>query len=267
MPGITMRSLLLVICVIGGCVGMMKESHAHAMHPDSMDRHAGITFTPGKLILIYQAICGLNPTESYSRKLDPDNDGTITDEERTVFIKIIAETYAKNQVMKLGEQDVSLQFHSGDAYASVGHNGMNVIKVDIAYTAAYPTTMPRSATQSFLYEDNNFKSVPGWKQMQVSACDGVVYDGYVPYQEFKPFDYEIINTKGFTPSTEKVTGTVNIPPVADTVTTAILLPDKTERKEVMLRDNWIMLNVVYGLAVVLVIIVLLIGYRAVMMNR
>jgi len=265
-----MRVLFIVLCLICRCVGISNVAHAHAMHPDSMDRHAEITFTPGKLILIYQAICGLNPTENYSRRLDPDNDGTITDEERFAFVKTIAETYAKNQVLKLEEKDLALQFHSGDAYASGGHNGMNVVKVDIAYTAAYPADMPRSVTQSFLYEDNNFKSVPGWKQMQVTTRDGVVYDGYVPYQEYQPFDYEIINTKGFTPSTEKISGNVNIPPIKNAVhleITTVTLPEKTVPLEVMRQDDMIMLMLVYGLAAFFVLMVVVIGYRAVRMNH
>lgn len=265
-----MRALLVIVCLLCGWAGFIKNGYSHAMHPDSMDRHAEFTFTPSRLILIYQVVCGLNPTESYTRRLDPDNDGTITDEERLSFVKAIAETYTKQQIIQIGGQNIPMQYHSGDAYATVGHNGMHVIKVDIAYTIAYPADMPKNATHTFSYEDNNFKAVPGWKQMQVTARDGVVYDGYVPYQEYKPFDYEIINTKGFSPSTEKLSGQVNVPhseTEMQAVSAMVSLPDRTIPQEVMRPDEKIVMMLVYGIAVIFVLIAIVIGYRVVRMNQ
>lgn len=258
-------SICLWIFLIGFC--SIHKSYSHALHPDSMDRHAGITFAPSKMIVIYQAIGGINPTEQYTRRLDPDNDGTITDEERHSFVKNMAAEYAKNQKIHIGEYDLDLQFHSGDAYASVGHNGMNVIKVDIAYTAGYPEVLIRNVTQSFTYEDNNFNTVPGWKQLNVSTRDGVVYSGYIPYQEFAPFDYEIIATKGFTPSSEKLSGEVSIPLAENSASTEVIMPEKVIPQEVMLFEDLILNYIAYGLAGLLAFIVMMIGYRSVKMRQ
>lgn len=258
-------SIGLWIFLIGFCFTL--KSYSHALHPDSMDRHAEITFAPSKMIVIYQAIGGINPTEHYTRRLDPDNDGTITDEERNSFIKNIAAEYAKNQKIHIGEYNLDLQFHSGDAYASVGHNGMNVIKVDIAYTAEYPAALTRNVTQSFMYEDNNFNTVPGWKQLNVSTRDGAIYSGFIPYQEFAPFDYEIIATKGFTPSSEKLKGEVSIPPAENSDSTEVIMPEKVIPKEVMLFQDLVLNYIAYGLAGLLAMIVIMLGYRSLKMRQ
>lgn len=262
-----MKTVLACFIFLLPILGIVQYSFSHALHPESMDRHAEITFASNKLIVIYQAICGINPTEQYTRRLDPDNDGTITDDERNSFVKHKAEEYAKKQAVKIGENDLVLQFHSGDAYASVGHNGMHVIKVDIAYLAEYPAGLIRNVTHSFTYEDHNFNTVPGWKQLNISTRDGAVYSGYIPYQEFAPFDYEIIATKGFTPSSEKLSGDVSIPPAENRTSTAVIMPEKVIPQEVMLFEDLILHYIAYGLSGLLAFIVIILGYRAVKMKQ
>ena len=57
------------------------------LHPASIDRHADITLTPTKLVLVYEVVLGINATEKAARMLDPNNDGEITNEDREKFLQ------------------------------------------------------------------------------------------------------------------------------------------------------------------------------------
>ena len=200
----------------------------HALDPESMDRYAEITLTPSHLVLIYQVFFGVNPTERITRVLDADNDGVITDAERTAVVDRLARVYATKQVLRINDQDLSLEFRMGDAYAALGHNAIQVIKVDLAYVARYPADIPRQVTCPFTYEDQNFIKIPGWKQIQVLTRDSAQFEGHIPYTEYKPFDFEIINTKGFVPSTDAISGNLFLPLAQEVTNPDVALPVKQE---------------------------------------
>jgi len=235
-------------------------AYAHALHPESIDRHAELTLTPSRLVLMYEVVLGINPTERATRRLDANNDGTISDEERTNFVQESARNYAGGQVVRLGDRDLSLQYQVGDIYATIGHNGINVLRLDIAYTCNLPADIPREASMPFLYKDNNFTKFPGWKQMQFFARDDVRFAGFVPYTEYKPFDYEIINQTGFFPSTESIELTVNLPAKSVAENSPIRLPEKAvfiSRNEM---EKQLATNLLIGVVIILVVGVLVYGW-------
>lgn len=178
----------------------------HALDPESIDRYVEITFTPTKLIFIYQIMLGLNPTERAAAKLDPDRDGVITDAERDAYVKEEAASFSARQYVKLGDHLLPLEFQMGDAYSSFGHNAITVIKLDLAYTCALPPDLPRSATVPFEFTDYWMEPILGWKQMQVKTAPGARYEGHIPYRDFEPFDWEILAEKGFFPATDNISG-------------------------------------------------------------
>ncbi len=221
-----MRSFCLACSVLALWIFSLS-AYPHALDPESIDRHTELTFTPSNLILIYQVILGIKPTERETRKLDADGDGTISDSERDSYVKKASEKYRKSQILRLGDRELTLQFIQGDAYASFGHNGINVIKIDIGYTSPLPADLPRNTMLSFSYEDRNIMKISGWKQINATARDGVKIEGHIPYREYAPFDYELINEKGFMPATDSIKIAVSLPPVSDTGGNApVVLPDQ-----------------------------------------
>lgn len=199
---------------------------SHALHPDSIDRYADITLTPSHLVVVYQAVLGINPTEKASKRLDPDDDNEITEAERDAYLNTIAQEYAHKQLIMLGGQRLDLQFKGGDAYAIQGHNGIFAIKLDFGYVCELPADLPRNATVEFSYEDQALSKVVGWKQVQFHGQNGVAYAGHVPYRDYKPFDYEILNTKGFAPSTDSIHLQVMLPTAVQEAAPAFALPEK-----------------------------------------
>ncbi|RJP26576.1 MAG: hypothetical protein C4527_14640 [Candidatus Omnitrophota bacterium] len=200
---------------------------SHALHPESIDRCAELILTPSELVVIFQVILGINPTDQATEKLDADNDGKITDAERNRFVEEISGQYAARQRIRIGETELHLQSKLGDVYSTIGHNGINCLRIDIGFACPLPDEIPRDATLAFSYEDLNFKNNPGWKQITLAAQNGVRYEGHVPYQQYAPFDYEIINTKGFYPSTESLQIQVYISQSSQSEAYPVLLPEKT----------------------------------------
>ncbi|MFB3784863.1 MAG: hypothetical protein ACE15F_00695 [bacterium] len=201
----------------------------HAWHPESIDRHAELTLTPTQLVLVYEAILGLYPTQRAAKQLDADTDGKITDAERDVFVRDSAEEYAAKQTIRIGEWKLTPRFVTGDTYRTLGHNMMDVIKIDLGYVCPLPAEIPRGVTLPFFYEDSRLTKVPGWKQMNFVSRDGVVFSGHIPYQEYKPFDYMIMETKGFIPATNNLELEVNLPAApAGTGEIAVTLPPKNQ---------------------------------------
>ena len=184
---------------------------SHALHPESIDRYAEITVTPNRLVLIYQVILGINPTERASKALDPNNDGTITDEERNTYLQQISQEYIEGQKIYLGDVELKTTYQIGDVYSAYGHNGIRVIRIDIGFICDLPSDIPRETHLKFSYEDQTMKQRVGWKQIQLFTRNGVKYEGHIPYTEYKPFDYEILNTKGFSPATDSITGEILLP--------------------------------------------------------
>ncbi|HOL96427.1 MAG TPA: hypothetical protein PLH79_18935 [bacterium] len=197
------------VVVFWGISGL--PAFPHALHPESIDRYVEFTLTPTQLAIVYEIILGLNPTQRAARRMDPDNDGKITDAERDAFVRFSADQYAPKQTIRIGEWKLTPRFVTGDAYHTIGHNMMNVIKIDLGYLCPVPAEIPRGVTLPFFYEDGNWLKVPGWKQMNFFPRDGVAFTGHIPYQEFNPFDYMIIETKGFIPATNSLSLEVNLP--------------------------------------------------------
>ncbi len=225
---------LAVICI---CL-LPAKVQSHALDPESIDRYAELTLTASRLVVVYEVILGLLPTERATNRLDADNDGEIIDPERTRFIQAIAGEYAEKQSIRLGEKELKLQFKLGDAYSTIGHNGINVIKIDIGYVSPFPADLTRGATIPFDYSDSNFKEISGWKQLKLLTRNDVRYEGHVPYADYKPFDYEIINTMGFYPSTDSLHVKVNVPVEVQEKEPAINLPEKKEVKFIKTGETW-----------------------------
>lgn len=209
-----------------GMIGLLwliyaSFSYSHALHPESVDRYAEITLTPTQLAILYEVVLGINPTERAVMQLDADNNGDISEDERDAFVKARAEQYARNQKVVLGDKRLNPQFKLGDAYGFVGHNGIDVIKIDIGYLCTIPEDTPKGDPIRFSYTDDNFTKAPGWKQMNVTPLYGVTYDGHVPYADYKPFDYEIIAQSGYYPSTESISIDVTLPASINSATGSV----------------------------------------------
>lgn len=218
------HAFMVIIAI--GILLIPQTVFPHALHPESIDRCAELILTPSKLVLIYQVILGVNPTERASKRLDANNDGEITDLERNKFLKAFASEYAAKQTLQIDAQQMKLQYQLGDTYSTIGHNGINVLRVDIGYSTALPADLPRNETLPFSYSDKNLVDIPGWKQIRFTPRDGVRFEGHIPYEQYKPFDYEIINTKGFYPSTDNLNLTVNIPPPIADSEMVVSLPER-----------------------------------------
>jgi len=240
------------------------SAHSHALHPESIDRYAELTLTSSRLVVIYEVMLGINPTERATKRLDANNDGQITDEERTVFLKAVAQEYANGQIVRLGNKTVSLLYQFGDVYSTIGHNGINVLRLDLAYVGPLPADIPRETTIPFSYTDNNFNKFPGWKQMQLLTRDGVRFEGHIPYTEYKPFDYEILNKTGFFPTTESFAVSVFLPKENSSQDAPIRLPVKISLDDIMRQrvHRWEMV-VLGGVAIFFAaaVIVLFLRYR------
>ncbi|MGI6458347.1 MAG: hypothetical protein ACOX5R_22385 [bacterium] len=201
--------------IIGLAMLLPVWSWGHALHPASIDRHADITLTPTKLVLVYEVVLGINATEKAARMLDPNNDGEITNEDREKFLQEVSAQHASAHDILLASQPLKLEYHMGDAYSTSGHNGIYAIKVDLGYVAEIPAAIPRGVTIPFSYYDKALTQVPGWKQVSFNPLDGVSYSGHIPYRGYTKFDYEILNTRGFAPSTDLIRLEVQIPERAD----------------------------------------------------
>mgnify|MGYP006271421455 CR=1 FL=1 len=200
--------------------------YGHALHPDSIDRHAQFTFTPSEMVLVYQLVLGINPTEEATRQLDPDDDGEISEADRDRFVRSQAAYYAQGQRILIDGQPIAPAFEMGDAYATVGHHGIHVIKIDLGYRAALPASIPRGASLTFSYEDTRLLSIPGWKQVNLEGLGGVRFDGHIPYREFRPFDYQIIAEYGFYPATDDFDGTLFFPQETQSLRASLTMPER-----------------------------------------
>lgn len=218
--------LLASVCCV---VFLPVNGFTHALHPESIDRYAEITITPTQILLVYELILGLNPTERAVKRLDADNDGAITEQERDEFIQYSDTMYRKKQEIMLNGQLLPLTFEIGDVYSTYGHNGMRVIKIDLGYSCKFPDDIPRGANIPFSYTDNNLTKIPGWKQMKVLCRENCSFTGHVPYEDFTKFDYEIINTRGFVPATDSIQIEISLPTeFSPAGSHAIQLPEKID---------------------------------------
>ncbi|MGC9328377.1 MAG: hypothetical protein ACP5I1_12145 [Candidatus Hinthialibacter sp.] len=224
-------SIVLLLGVIGILYAAIR-AESHALDPESVDRHAEITLTGDRLVIIYELLLGINPTNRAVEKLDANLDKTISNEERDAYIAEIAPIYADLQTVQLGDTRLPLQFVQGDVYRTIGHNGINVLKIDLGYMCDLPADIPREATLAFHYHDANLEDRNGWKQIRFNPLNGVRYSGHIPYKDFGKFDYTIMETKGFAPKTDQISIETFLPASSDASNApAVVLPEKMEIDE------------------------------------
>ncbi|MBN2329027.1 MAG: hypothetical protein JXR73_17940 [Candidatus Omnitrophica bacterium] len=253
------HGIFLFVFLIGTmCAALRAESHA--LDPESVDRHAEITLTGSRLVVIYELLLGINPTNRAVEKLDANQDKTISDEERDAYLKEIAPIYADMQTVQLGEMRLPLRFVQGDVYRTIGHNGINVLKIDLGYMCDLPAGIPREATLAFHYHDANLENRNGWKQIRFNPLNGVRYSGHIPYKDFGKFDYTIMETKGFAPKTDEISLEISLPASSEASSSpAVVLPEKREIDVASIRSGvdllvkiWLALG---GIGVILSLVV------------
>ncbi len=229
---------------------------SHALHPDSIDRYAHITLTPDNLVIIYELLLGKNPTALAVRMLDADKDGTITDQERDEYVNTAAQKYANNQTLVIGQTKLELQFVQGDAYESYGHNGMSVIKIDIAYKCSIPADIPRQATVPLNYKDDSLLVIPGWKQVGFSTQGGVKYSGHIPYKDVTKFDFPAMADKGYFPATESINIEINLPQSGvQKVAASIQMPEKKEYEQFYWDSDLQIVRFIWAVLIVFIVVI------------
>ncbi len=225
---ISIRNIVLLILVLGLIPGG-RQAWPHALDPESIDRHAEISLTPNRLVLIYELLLGINPTERAVNQLDADRDKNITGEERNAFVRKMAEEYGARQIVEIGGHRLSLPFVQGDTYRTIGHNGIDVIKIDLGFVCELPADLPRETTLSFQYRDASLETKTGWKQIAFLSLNGVRYSGHIPYRDFGKFDYDIIEKKGFIPATDSIRIEISLPTASIApANPPLIMPEKKE---------------------------------------
>lgn len=225
---ISIRNIALIISLMG-LIPDGRLAWPHALDPESIDRHAELSLTPNRLVLIYELLLGVSPTERAVRQLDADGNKNITGEERNAFVRKTAEEYGAWQIVEIGGRRLNLSFVEGDAYRTIGHNGINVLKIDLGFISELPADLPRETTLSFQYQDASLENKKGWKQIAFVSLNGVRFSGHLPYRDFGKFDYDIIEKKGFVPATDSIRIEISLPNATIApVNPPWIMPEKNE---------------------------------------
>ncbi len=112
------------------------------------------------------------PALSEKETLDADHNGSVSPAEKSAYLAARAAQFASGVTLTVNGKPSALTLVDSDLRLSLGAGGLQTLKIMLDWTAA---TLPGS--RDIAWEDRNYPSRTGWKEIVAADGDGVALEG------------------------------------------------------------------------------------------
>ncbi len=160
-----MKRVLWLAGIVGG-IGLVTPTPAlaHPLGNFTVNRFSELEVSGPRLTVRYAVDLAEVPTFQESAKIDADEDGTSSSAELAAYARDKAAFIAGGLSVVVDDSPVRVTVQGQEAALHRGDGGLNTMRLDVRLSAPLP------ASASVLrYEDLNFSSFPGWKEVIASG--------------------------------------------------------------------------------------------------
>jgi len=136
-----------------------------------IDAVSQISISSDKITLKYLLRLPEASAFSQLKIMDKNQDFIYTDEEKKAYIDQATPKVMENFVIKLNDYPVTLKTIDSKVMVNTGTGELSTLKVNYLFEAHIPEGLLRKGENKLYFNDDNFTSTPGWKEIMVKGED------------------------------------------------------------------------------------------------
>jgi len=167
------------VILMGLCaVYLIPAAAAHPMGNFAICHYARIEADPSDVRVHYVIDMAEIPALSEKEVLDGDHSGAVSPAEKSAYLAARAAQLASGVTLTVGGTPAALTLTSSDVRLSPGAGGLQTLKITLDWLAATP-----SGPRDIGWEDRNYPSRTGWKEIVAANGDGEVLSGAAAFSQ------------------------------------------------------------------------------------
>ena len=111
------------------------------------------------------------PTVQVRPEVDADDDGVVSDAERSAWAANAAAEIVSNLALTIDREPVALEVVSATVRFRPGQGGLDVLRLEATFAG------PAPETGELAFADGNFEDRVGWREITATGADGVAVTG------------------------------------------------------------------------------------------
>jgi len=161
------------VILMGLCaVYLIPAAAAHPMGNFAICHYARLQVDPNAVRVHYVIDMAEIPALTEKDTLDSDHNGSISPAEKSAYLAARATQLASGVTLTINNTPAALTLLSSDVRLSPGAGGLETLKITLDWSAATP-----SGPRGIAWEDRNYLSRTGWKEIVAANGDAEVLSG------------------------------------------------------------------------------------------
>lgn len=161
-----MRRVLAALAVVGAIVVLPGIASAHPLGNFTVNLYAGIRLAPGELRVDHVVDMAEIPTVQVAPEIDVDDDGILSDAERSAWALSTAHELAANLILTVDGERIALDVVSAAVHLRSGQGGLDLLRVESIFAASV------GEAGDLRFRDGNFADRVGWREVTAVGTDG-----------------------------------------------------------------------------------------------
>jgi hypothetical protein len=150
-----------------------SEAFSHPFGYLRIDAVSQISISTGRITLKYLLRLPEASAFSQLKIMDKNQDFIYTDEEKRSYLEQATEKVLQNISMKLTGPPLHIKTIDSDLIVNTGTGELSTLKVNYLFETSIPEGLLRKGENKLYFNDDNFTSTPGWKEIMVKGEDSV----------------------------------------------------------------------------------------------
>ncbi len=169
LPG-TQATVLAVLCAL--FFAFAPSADAHPMGNFAICHYARLQADPSDMQVRYVIDMAEIPTLTEKETLDADHNGSVSPAEKSAYLAARAAQFASGVTLTINGKPMPLTLNDSDLRLSPGAGGLETLKITLDWTAA-----TSAGSRDVAWEDRNYPSRTGWKEIVAANGSGVALSG------------------------------------------------------------------------------------------
>ncbi|MEX2421820.1 MAG: hypothetical protein WD670_08390, partial [Actinomycetota bacterium] len=171
------RRFGLALGIVAAVLLAPASAMAHPLGNFTVNRYAGIQLTPGAVGIDYVVDMAEIPTVQVRPQIDVDDDGLVSDAERSEWALSTAAEIVTNLSLTIDLRPVALEVVSASMRFRPGQGGLDILRLEATFAGPAPDE------GELAFADANFEDRVGWREIMAAGADGTrVVGSDVPAQ-------------------------------------------------------------------------------------
>jgi nickel/cobalt transporter (NicO) family protein len=152
-----------------------REAQAHPLGNFTINHYSRLEFADEKARIDYVLDFAEIPTFQQKGKLDPNEDGKLSDAEARAYLDVKVASLVENLHLRVGNEDLLLRVLDSSAEYRPGQGGLPILRIEARLLADLPKDWEDHGAGH--YTDRTYEDRLGWREIVVKGGPGVAIKG------------------------------------------------------------------------------------------